>query len=42
MSEFNIDVELVGMSDFHLVSEEDRRKSKSQSPVDGGEYLLRK
>lgn len=42
MSEFNIDVELVGISDFHLVSEEDRRKSKSLSPVDGGEYLLRK
>lgn len=40
MSEFNINVEIVGTSDLHLVSEEDRRKSRSLSPVGCGEYLL--
>lgn len=40
MSELGINVELIGTSDFYLVSEEDRRNSESLTPVNAGEYSL--
>lgn len=40
MAELRIDIELVGTSDLHLVSEDDQRSSKSLSPVGAGEYSL--
>jgi len=40
LAELGIEIKLVGTSDLHLVSPEDRRSSESSSPVGAGAYSL--